>query len=55
MVKPRFIRELRKENRVEKIFHKEIINPKIASAETIKILKKVLREPFWVGKDRQVG
>ena len=42
MVKPRFVKELRKENRVEKIFHKEIINPKIASAETIKILKKVL-------------
>ena len=42
MVKPRFIKELRKENRVKKTFQKEIINPQIASAETIKKLKKVM-------------
>lgn len=42
MVKPRFIKELRKENRVKKTFQKEIINPQIASIETIKKLKKVM-------------
>lgn len=42
MVKPRFIKELRKENRTEKIFKKEIINPQIASTETIQKLKKVM-------------
>ena len=42
MIKPRFIKELRKENRAEKIFKKEIINPQIASPETIKKIKKVL-------------
>jgi len=42
MVKPRFIKELRKENRIKKSFQKEIINPQIATSETIKKLKKVL-------------
>ena len=42
MVKPRFIKELRKENRIKKFFQKEVINPQIATPETIKKLKKVL-------------
>ena len=42
MVKPRFIKELRKENRVEKIFKKEVVNKQIASPETIKKLKKIM-------------
>ena len=42
MVKPRFIKELRRENRIKKSFHKEIVNQQIASPETIKKLKKVL-------------
>ena len=42
MVKPRFIKELRKENRIKKSFQKEVINPQIATPETIKKLKKVL-------------
>jgi cell division protein FtsI (penicillin-binding protein 3) len=42
MVKPRFIQELRKENRVEKVFEKEILNKQIASPETIRKLKKVM-------------
>tara|TARA_R110001632_G_scaffold179993_7_gene300044 strand:+ start:414 stop:2375 length:1962 start_codon:yes stop_codon:yes gene_type:complete len=42
MVKPRFIKELRRENRTEKVFEKEILNPQIASKETIKKLKKVM-------------
>lgn len=42
MVKPQFIKELRKENNIEKIYKKEIINPQIASAETIKKIKKIM-------------
>ena len=42
MVKPRFIKELRKENRIKKSFQKEVVNPQIATPETIKKLKKVL-------------
>ena len=42
MIKPRFIKELRKENRIKKSFKKEVINPQIATPETIKKLKKVL-------------
>jgi cell division protein FtsI (penicillin-binding protein 3) len=42
MVKPRFIKELRRENRIKKSFQKEIVNPQIAKPETIRKLKKVL-------------
>ena len=42
MVKPRFIKELRKENRVEKVFGKEVVNKQIASPEAIKQLKKIM-------------
>ena len=42
MIKPRFIKELRKENRIKKSFQKEVINPQIATPETIKKLTKVL-------------
>ena len=42
MVKPRFIKELRKENRIEKVYEKEVINPQIVSPETIKQMKKIM-------------
>ena len=42
MVKPRFIKELRREGIVEEVFEKEIVNPSIASRETIDKLKKVM-------------
>jgi len=42
MVKPRFIKELRKENRIEKVYNKEVINPQIVSPETIKQMKKIM-------------
>ena len=42
IVKPQFIKELRKENRIKKTVKTEILNPQIASPETIKKLKKVL-------------
>lgn len=42
MVKPRFIKELRKHNKTVKVFGTEITNPKIASKEAIDKVKKVL-------------
>ena len=42
MVKPRFIKELRREDKTEKVFETEIINSKIASDETLKKLRKIM-------------
>jgi cell division protein FtsI (penicillin-binding protein 3) len=42
MVKPRFIKELRRQEKIEKVFSTEIVNPKIASEETIKKMRKVM-------------
>ncbi len=42
MVKPRFIKELRRQEKVEKIFKTEIVNPKIASDETLSKIRKVM-------------
>lgn len=42
MVKPRFVKELRREDKAEKIFNTTIVHPKIASEETLKKVKKVM-------------
>ncbi len=42
MVKPRFIKEIRKDNIVKKRFYKEVVNSRVTSEETIKKLKKVM-------------
>lgn len=42
MVKPRFIKELRIQNKTEKIFDKVILKKRIASQETINKVKRVL-------------
>lgn len=42
MVKPRFIKELRREDKVEKVFNTEVVNPKIASDETLRKIRKVM-------------
>ncbi len=42
MVKPKFIKELRNNGTIEKTFDPEVINPKIASKETIKKLQTIL-------------
>jgi cell division protein FtsI (penicillin-binding protein 3) len=44
MVKPRFIKELRKENRIERTFEKEVVHPQIASFETIQQMKKIMED-----------
>lgn len=42
MVKPRFVNELRRYDKTEKIFGTEIVNPKIASDETLMKIRKVM-------------
>jgi cell division protein FtsI (penicillin-binding protein 3) len=42
MVKPRFIKELRRQEKIEKVFLTEIINPKIASDITLQKIRKVM-------------
>jgi cell division protein FtsI (penicillin-binding protein 3) len=42
MVKPRFVKELRRENKAETVFETEIVHPKIASDETLKKVRKVM-------------
>ncbi|WP_339661404.1 penicillin-binding protein [uncultured Polaribacter sp.] len=42
MVKPHFVKELRRHDKAEKIFETEVVNPKIASDETLRKLRKVM-------------
>ena len=42
MVKPRFIKELRRQDKTEKIFETVVVNPKIASDETLSKIRKVM-------------
>ncbi|MDC1464965.1 transpeptidase family protein [Polaribacter sp.] len=42
MVKPRFIKELRRQDKTEKVFETVVVNPKIASDETLSKIRKVL-------------
>ena len=42
MVKPRFIKELRRQDKTEKVFETVVVNPKIASNETLSKIRKVL-------------
>ncbi|MDP5104565.1 MAG: transpeptidase family protein [Polaribacter sp.] len=42
MVKPHFVKELRRHDKAEKTFETEVVNPKIASDETLRKLRKVM-------------
>ena len=42
MVKPMFVKELRRQDKTEEVFKTEIINSKIASDETLKKIRKVM-------------
>jgi len=42
MVKPRFIKEVKRQDKVAKVFDVEVINPKIASQETLNKIKKIM-------------
>jgi len=54
MVKPRFIKELRKEDKTTRVFEPEVINPKIASDETLKKLRKVLENVVIKGTAKNI-
>lgn len=43
MVKPHFVKELRRQDKTVKVFTTEVVNPKIASEETLKKLKQVIK------------
>ncbi|GAB1307788.1 penicillin-binding protein [Urechidicola sp. KH5] len=42
MVKPRFVKEIRHQNKVEQVFEKEVLNEKICSQETIDQMKVIM-------------
>ena len=42
MVKPRFIKEVRKHGKLERVFHTEVINPSICSKSTLKKARQML-------------
>ena len=42
MVKPFFVKELRRQDKTEKVFKTEVVNPKIASDETLNKIRKVM-------------
>ena len=42
MVKPRFVKELRRQDKTVKTFTTEVVNPKIASDETLRKVRKVM-------------
>mgnify|MGYP001945606930 CR=1 FL=1 len=44
MVKPKFVSELRTEGKVDQFFETEIINPNVASMETVKKIRRVLEK-----------
>jgi cell division protein FtsI (penicillin-binding protein 3) len=43
MVKPRFIKEIRLQNKTEKVFQKEVLNKKICSQTTIDKMKEIMK------------
>ncbi len=43
MVKPRFVKEIRLQNKTEIVFEKEVMNPQICSQETIDQMKEILK------------
>lgn len=54
MVKPRFVKEIRKSNEVVETFDTEILNPKIASDETVRQAKEILKNIVERGTGRSL-
>lgn len=54
MVRPKFVKEIRSSNKVIKTFETEIINPKIASEETIKQTQEILKNIVKRGTGRSL-
>ena len=49
MVKPFFVKELRRQDKTEKVFKTEVVNPKIASDETLNKIRKVMENTVVKG------
>lgn len=49
MVKPRFVKELRRQDKTERIFKTEVVNSKIASQETLNKIRKVMENTVIKG------
>ncbi|SDT92076.1 cell division protein FtsI (penicillin-binding protein 3) [Polaribacter sp. Hel1_33_78] len=54
MVKPRFVKELRRQDKIEKIFQTEIVNSKIASDQTLKKIRKVMENVVIRGTAKNI-
>jgi cell division protein FtsI (penicillin-binding protein 3) len=54
MVKPRFVKELRRQDKSEKIFKTEVINSKIASEETLNKIRKVMEDVVVRGTAKNI-
>jgi len=54
MVKPMFIKELRRQDKTEKVFETEIVNSKIASEETLKKVRKVMENVVVKGTAKNI-
>lgn len=54
MVKPKFVKELRRQDKTEKVFETEILNSKIASDETLKKLRKVMENVVIKGTAKNI-
>ena len=54
MVKPMFIKELRRQDKTEKIFETEVVNSKIASDETLKKIRKIMENVVVRGTARNI-
>jgi cell division protein FtsI (penicillin-binding protein 3) len=54
MVKPMFIKELRRQDKIEKVFETEIVNSEIASEETLKKLRKVMENVVIKGTAKNI-
>jgi cell division protein FtsI (penicillin-binding protein 3) len=54
MVKPMFIKELRRQDKTEKVFETEIVNSKIASEETLMKVRKVMENVVVKGTAQNI-
>jgi cell division protein FtsI (penicillin-binding protein 3) len=54
MVKPCFVRELRRQDKTEKVFGTEIVNEKIASDKTLKKIRKVMENVVVKGTAKNI-
>jgi len=54
MVKPRFVKELRKQNKIEKVFKTVVVNKKIASTDALKKVRKMMENVVIKGTAKNI-